>query len=70
MQWNWRYEKVDGSVVVEPPDTVVSGGFPSQSEAESWIGESWRDLLDAGIDQVTLLEGDRVVYGPMSLQEP
>jgi hypothetical protein len=49
---------------------VVSGGFPSQAEAESWIGESWRDLLDAGIDQVTLLEGDRVVYGPMSLQEP
>jgi hypothetical protein len=48
---------------------VVSGGFPSQSEAESWIGESWRDLLDAGIDQVTLLEGDRVVYGPMGLQE-
>ena len=70
MQWNWRYEKADGTVVVEIPDPVVSGGFPSQAEAESWIGESWRDLLDAGVDQVTLLDGDRVVYGPMSLQEP
>lgn len=69
MQWSWRYEKADGTVVDALPDTVVSGGFPSQSEAESWIGESWRDLLEAGIEQVTLLEGDRVVYGPMGLQE-
>ncbi len=69
MQWTWRYEKADGTVVSSLPDTVLSGGFPSQSEAESWIGESWRDLLDAGIEQVTLLEGDRVVYGPMGLQE-
>jgi hypothetical protein len=42
-------------------------GFPSQSDAESWIGEMWRDLLDDGVDQVTLFEGDREVYGPMSL---
>ena len=41
--------------------------FPTQADAETWIGENWRDLLDAGVDQVTLLEGDRVVYGPMSL---
>ena len=42
-------------------------GFPSQSDAESWIGEVWRDLLDDGVDQVTLFEADREVYGPMSL---
>ena len=41
--------------------------FPAQADAESWIGEVWRDLLDHGVDAVTLLEGDRVVYGPMSL---
>jgi hypothetical protein len=27
----------------------------------------WRELLEDGVDAVTLLEGDRVVYGPMSL---
>ena len=42
-------------------------GFPSQSDAESWIGEVWRDLLEDGVEQVTLFEGDREVYGPMSL---
>lgn len=38
-----------------------------QGDAESWLGETWRELLAAGIDAVTLLEGDRIVYGPMKL---
>jgi hypothetical protein len=29
----------------------------------------WRELLDAGVAQVTLFEDGREVYGPMSLQE-
>ena len=41
--------------------------FPSQADAESWIGESWQELAGQGVDQVVLLEDDRVVYGPMSL---
>lgn len=62
--WLWRYERTDGSVV----DDVPAGeGFPAQSDAESWIGEEWAALLEQGVDAVTLLEGDRVVYGPMSL---
>jgi hypothetical protein len=31
------------------------------------VGEAWRDLLESGVDQVRLFEGDREVYGPMSL---
>jgi len=46
------------------------GTFPSQAEAESFIGESWRELLDAGVEQVSLFEGDRKIYGPMSLRPP
>ena len=30
---------------------------------------TWRELLSAGVEQVTLLDGDREVYGPMSLRE-
>ncbi|MSV72175.1 MAG: hypothetical protein F2842_08140 [Actinobacteria bacterium] len=45
----------------------VSPSFPSQADAESWIGESWRELLDAGVDSVALLENERVVYTGMSL---
>jgi hypothetical protein len=46
---------------------VPEQDFPSQSDAESWVGEVWKELLDGGADAVTLFEGDRKVYGPMSL---
>jgi hypothetical protein len=67
--WTWRYETSSGDVAQVDPETAASlpAGFPNQADAESWIGEEWRSLLDAGVDAVTLLEGDRVVYGPMSL---
>lgn len=66
MAWTWRYEDVAGTVV-DLPDTVAEESFPTQSDAETWLGETWRDLLDGGVDQVTLLEDGRVAYGPMSL---
>jgi hypothetical protein len=64
--WHWRYERADGSVV-EDAATVVTEGFPAQADAETWIGEVWRELVEQGVDAVSLLEEDRVVYGPMSL---
>lgn len=63
--WRWRLERRDGTEVTG--GAPASPRFPSQSDAESWVGEAWRELLDAGVDAVTLLEGDREVYGPMSL---
>jgi hypothetical protein len=66
MSWLWRYEAADGSPA--PVDTAQSQGFPTQADAETWIGEEWRALLDSGVEQVSLLEDDHVVYGPMSLR--
>ncbi len=63
--WAWRFEGADGSSV-KPPGAVSA--FPSQADAESWVGESWRDLLASGVEQVWLLEDGREVYGPMSLR--
>jgi hypothetical protein len=63
MTWWWRLESSDGA----PVEGVAVERFPSQADAESWIGEAWQDLLARGVDQVVLLEGDREVYGPMSL---
>jgi hypothetical protein len=65
MTWSWQFEKKDGI-------TVTGGDLPretfsSQGDAESWLGENWRDLLAAGVDQVTLTEDGRKEYGPMSL---
>jgi hypothetical protein len=65
MSFSWRYESLDGSDVTGAG--LPQERFPTQADAESWIGETWRELLDGGVDQVSLLEGDRVVYGPMSL---
>ena len=67
--WRWRFEDASGSEVSRSAGGTASGvtGFPSQSDAESWIGEVWRDLVEDGVDQVSLFEGDRQVYGPMSL---
>ncbi len=64
MGWTWRIETTDGAPV-DPQPAVPE--FSSQSDAESWLGEVWRDLTDAGAGQASLLEHDRLVYGPMSL---
>lgn len=67
--WRWRLLDAGGADVTEERQP---GGHPhsfsSQGDAESWIGEVWRELAEAGVDAVTLFEADREVYGPMSLQ--
>ena len=50
---------------VTPPEAGES--FPTQADAESWIGETWRELREAGVASVTLMEDGTKVYGPMSL---
>lgn len=61
MAWTWLYE---GTGSTEP---TRSEEFPTQGDAESWIGETWRELSAEGVSAVTLYEDDRDVYGPMSL---
>src|SRR5215217_8580291 len=44
MSWTWKVETSDGTPVelgFEAPE------FSSQSDAESWLGEVWRELVDA-----------------------
>jgi len=65
MAWTWRFEDAQGAPVSVPD--LDGQEFSAQGDAESWLGEVWRDLADAGVSAVTLLEGDREVYGPMSL---
>lgn len=64
--YSWRYEGTDGT-------PLTSGGlpdatFPSQADAETWVGESWRDLLASGVEQVSLLRDGEVVYAGMGLR--
>lgn len=64
MVWTWRFETVDGTPMTPEDD---GGTFASRGDAESWVGEVYADLVDQGIDQVTLFEDGREVFGPMSL---
>jgi len=58
MTWQWRYQgSGTGGDVGE-----ISEELPSQSDAESWLGEQWRELLAAGVDEVTLEENGRKEY--------
>lgn len=68
MTWTWQFEKADGSLA--GARGLPKESFSSQGDAESWLGEHWRGLLDSGVDQVTLLEEARREYGPMSLHPP
>ena len=63
--WRWRLEDAAGTEVAA--DEFDGQVFLSQADAESWVGEVFGDLAAAGVDQVTLFEHDRRVYGPMSL---
>jgi len=65
-EWTWTYLDADGTAMTG--EALVTTSFPSQSDAESWLGEQWRELAGAGVDAVTLGHEGTVVYGPMSLR--
>jgi len=68
MTWTWQLQRTDGSTVeVAGLDETE---WSSQADAETWIGENWPMLLEAGVEQVVLFEDDRREYGPMSLRPP
>ncbi len=68
-EWHWRSERAgSGGRSGGSGRPVGPEQFPSQGEAESWLGETYPELLDSGVRAVSLYDGDRLVYGPMSLE--
>ncbi len=65
MTWTLQLWGADGDELTAP--SVPAHG--NQSDAESWLGEHWRELAEEGVASVTLLNGGTAVYGPMSLAE-
>jgi hypothetical protein len=59
--WFWNFETAAGEPVGQ------SESFESRSDAETWIGENFGELLEKGVDRVVLFDGVTEVYGPMSL---
>lgn len=63
VDFRWRYADGTGAGVPGPELT-----FAEQTDAEDWLSANWPDLLDGGIEEVTLIHAGEVVYGPMSLR--
>ena len=57
MAWTWRFEDAESQ-----PVDGTGEAFSSQSDAESWIGQTWRDLLASGVVRVALVEDERTEY--------
>jgi hypothetical protein len=49
----WRYLDDAGSEV------GMSHGFADREDAEGWIGETWADLHERGVEDVELIDQDR-----------
>lgn len=62
MTWHWIPDRAPDD------DSAIGTTFPTQGEAETWLGEVYPDLVDAGVRAVSLYEAGRLVYGPMSLE--
>jgi hypothetical protein len=62
VDYRWRYADADGGDLAGPTEK-----FTAQAEAEDWLSANWTALFDAGVRQVTLLEDEEELYGPMSL---
>ena len=56
MVWRWSVRAADGTQIEATPE------FGSRPEAEEWLGSHYDELLDAGGDNVVLLNGTEAVY--------
>ena len=62
MSWYWRLEDPSGATVEPAAIGVEMLHTDSQGDAESWLGENWRELLDRGVATATLFDGESQVY--------
>lgn len=65
---SYRWEPSSGSFDAAELEEIGMGkAFDSKEAAEEWLTLFFDDLVDVGVTDVTLMEEERVVYGPMSL---
>jgi len=64
MTWTWKLEDAEGTAL-DTPDSDLG----SQGDAESWLGERWREFAEQGAISASLIEDGRTVY-KMDLAAP
>ena len=50
MAWSWQYTDVNTRPVEGPDES-----FSNQGDAESWLGQNWRELAAKGVAGVSLV---------------
>lgn len=68
MSWHWQATAQHGTGGLNSSELGLDQRFPTQGDAESWLGETYPDLMEAGVEAVSLYEEGRMVYGPMRLE--
>ena len=57
--WRWQLRDAGGQPVAKFDTTEQR--FASRSDAETWLGEAWPDLWQAGATEAVLLEAGQQV---------
>ena len=60
--FRWVLHAAEGS------DLRATETFPSQEEAEAWMGDNWAGLLEEGAETVSLMSDEQRIY-EMGLRE-
>ena len=60
--WTWAFSDSNGAAAPLPESVPAPAPFASQSDAETWIGENWRELLNNGVSSVTLQRDGKIAY--------
>ena len=66
MTFHWRVSHSEPRAALDLP-AVEGAGFSTQGDAETHLGENWRQWFAAGVTAVTLMDGATSVYD-MSLE--
>lgn len=66
MSYRWTTQDVDQARAEE---LGLEQPFDTQAQAEEWLTAFYDDLSEGGVTAVSLMNVDRLVYGPMSLAE-
>lgn len=66
MSFKWDFA---GNYLAEQELVALNdeNSFPTREAAEQWLGEIWPQLVDFGVDSVTLFDGNIQITEPMDL---
>ncbi len=62
--WDWQLVDAGG----RPMDQPMSPAFGTRFDAEQWLGEQWRRLVEQGVASVVLRSHDAAVAAALPLR--